>query len=193
MIELAVPGRHNLQNALAAAAVGLEIGVPFDRVLTALAEFRGAERRYQKRGVVGGVTVIDDYGHHPTEIAVVLQAACDGAPSRVVAVFQPHRYSRTRDCLGLFGPALAKADVVVLTDIYAAGEAPIDGITLQSLADAIRPHVGELVVVPRLEEVPEAVAVRAVDGDLVITLGAGSIAGVGDRILDALRVRGVQA
>jgi UDP-N-acetylmuramate--alanine ligase len=193
VITLQVPGRHNLQNALAAVAVGLEIGVPLDRTLSALAEFRGAERRYQRRGVVGGVTVVDDYGHHPTEIAAVLQAAKDGAPSRLVAVFQPHRYSRTRDCLHQFGPSLAAADLVVLTDIYAAGEAPIDGISLESLADAIRPHVRALAVVPKLDDLAAVVADQAMSGDLIITLGAGSIAGVGDRVLDALRAKGDRA
>jgi UDP-N-acetylmuramate--alanine ligase len=137
-LRLAVPGRHNLQNALAAIAVGLEIGQPFDRTSPALAEFRGAERRYQVHGVERGVTVVDDYGHHPTEIAAVLRAARDGRPARVIAVFQPHRYSRTRDLLDDFGPALALADVVVLTDIYPAGEAPIPGVTIDRLAEAVR-------------------------------------------------------
>jgi UDP-N-acetylmuramate--alanine ligase len=193
VITLQVPGRHNLQNALAAVAVGLEIGVPLDRILSALGEFRGAERRYQRRGVAGGVTVVDDYGHHPTEIAAVLQAARDGAPSRLVAVFQPHRYSRTRDCLHQFGPSLASADIVVLTDIYAAGEAPLEGISLESLAEAIRPHVRAMTVVPALDDLAVAVADLAVSGDLVITLGAGSIAGIGDRVLDALRAKGGHA
>jgi UDP-N-acetylmuramate--alanine ligase len=192
-IRLQVPGRHNLQNALAAVAVGLEIGIPFDRISSALAEFRGADRRYQRRGTVDGVTVIDDYGHHPTEIAAVLQAASDGAPARLVVVFQPHRYSRTRDCLHQFGPSLSAADVVVLTDIYPAGEAPLEGISLPSLADAVRPHVRDLQVVPKLEDLPAAVAALATGGDLVLTLGAGSIAGVGDRVLEALRARGGQA
>lgn len=189
LVRLRVPGRHNLQNALAAVAVAIEVGVPLERALAALAEFRGAERRYQRRGVERGVTVVDDYGHHPTEIAAVLRAARDGAPARIVAVFQPHRYSRTRDCLQDFGPSLAAADLVVLTDIYPAGEVPIPGISLETLAAAIRPHVGTLVIVPRLDDLPDAVADRARDGDLVITLGAGSIAAVGDRILAALRAR----
>ena len=192
-IALQVPGRHNLQNALAAVAVGLEIGVPVERALAALAGFRGADRRYQHRGTAAGVTVVDDYGHHPTEIAAVLQAAGDGRPSRLVAVFQPHRYSRTRDCLHQFGPALAAADRVVLTDIYAAGEPPIDGISLETLADAIRPHVRALDLAPNLDDLPDIVAREARPGDLVITLGAGSIAGVGDRILDALRAQEGQA
>jgi UDP-N-acetylmuramate--alanine ligase len=192
-VTLRVPGRHNLQNALAAVALGLEIGVPVERILAALAEFRGAERRYQRRGEVAGVTVVDDYGHHPTEIAAVLQAARDGRPSGIIAVFQPHRYSRTRDCLQQFGPALAAADRVVLTDIYAAGESPIDGISLETLADAVRPHVRQLDVVPSLDDVPGRVAREARAGDLVLTLGAGSIASTGDRILDALRGTGGQA
>ena len=191
VLRLQVPGRHNLQNALAAVAVGLEIGIPFERVMAALGEFRGAERRYQPRGEAGGVTVVDDYGHHPTEIAAVLRAARDGRPARLVAVFQPHRYSRTRDCLATFGPSLAEADVVILTDIYAAGELPIPGISLESLADAVRPHVKSLIVVPGLDDVPGAVAERALPGDVVLTLGAGSIAGVADRLLTALRAREV--
>ena len=185
-LELSVPGRHNLQNALAAVAVGLEIGVPFPAIAAALRDFRGAERRYQVRGVAQGVTVVDDYGHHPAEIAAVLRAARDGQPARVVAVFQPHRFTRTRDLLEDFGPALGLADVVVLTDIYAAGEAPIPGITLEALTDAVRPHVGALHVVRALDEVPAEVARLAREGDVVVTLGAGSISGVAERLLAAL-------
>jgi UDP-N-acetylmuramate--alanine ligase len=186
-LRLAVPGRHNLQNALAAIAVGLEIGQPFDRTSPALAEFHGAERRYQVRGVERGVTVVDDYGHHPTEIAAVLRAARDGRPARVIAVFQPHRYSRTRDLLDDFGPALALADVVVLTDIYPAGEAPIPGVTIDRLAEAVRTRAKVVEVVERLENVPAAVARLAKPGDLVVTLGAGSIGSVPDRLLKVLR------
>jgi UDP-N-acetylmuramate--alanine ligase len=186
-VELNVPGRHNLQNALAAIAVGIELGIPFDRIQRALAEFRGVERRYQLRGEVRGVRVIDDYGHHPTEIAAVLAAARGGRPKRLVAVFQPHRFSRTRDLIGDFGPALSGADVVLLTDIYAAGEAPIPGVTLDSLADAVRSAVPELHVERRLEDVPAAVARLARAGDLVVTLGAGSIGAASGRIVDALR------
>jgi UDP-N-acetylmuramate--alanine ligase len=188
-----VPGRHNLQNALAAAAIGLEIGVTFDKIQSALADFRGAERRYQVRGTVAGVTVVDDYGHHPTEIAAVLRAARDGRPGRLVVVFQPHRFSRTRDLLDAFGPALSGADVVVLTDIYAAGEAPIDGVTVDALARAIEPHVKRLVVARSLDAVPDVVASDARAGDLVITLGAGSIAAAAPRILDALSRREARA
>jgi UDP-N-acetylmuramate--alanine ligase len=185
-LTLPVPGRHNLQNALAAAAIGLELGVPFAAIQAALADFRGAERRYQVRGQAAGVTVVDDYGHHPTEIAAVLRAAREGRPERLVVVFQPHRYSRTRDLLDAFGPALAQADLVVLTDIYAAGEPPMPGVTVGALASAIEPHVPRLQVVADLDRVPALVAAEARQGDLVITLGAGSIAAVGDRILAAL-------
>ena len=190
-LQLRVPGRHNLQNALAAIAVGLEVGVPLDRIVTALGEFRGAERRYQTRGEARGVTVIDDYGHHPTEITAVLRAARDGHPRRIVAVFQPHRFSRTRDLFDDFGPALALADVVVLTDIYPAGEAPIPGVTIDALAGAVRRSATDVRVVAALDEVPGAVADLAAEGDLVITLGAGSIGTTGDRILRALSGEGV--
>jgi UDP-N-acetylmuramate--alanine ligase len=185
-LRLSVPGVHNLRNALAAVAVGLELGVPFDRIAAALSEFHGAERRYQTRGTARGVTVIDDYGHHPTEIAAVLEAARAGKPSRIVAVFQPHRYSRTRDLLNEFGPALALADVVVLTDIYAAGEPPLPGATVDALAQAVSERVTDLHVVRDLAGVPAAVAALARPGDVVITLGAGSIGAAGDRILAAL-------
>jgi UDP-N-acetylmuramate--alanine ligase len=186
-LRLSIPGRHNLQNALGAIAVGLEIGVPFDRIVAALAEFRGAERRYQGRGTVNGVTLVDDYGHHPTEIAAVLRAARDGHPARVVAVFQPHRYTRTRDLMNDFGPALALADEVVLVDIYAAGEGPIPGVNLETLAAAVRRNVKNLHVVPDLDDAAAAIGRLTQPGDVVVTLGAGSIGALPDRILRVLR------
>ncbi|MFI5176918.1 MAG: UDP-N-acetylmuramate--L-alanine ligase [Vicinamibacterales bacterium] len=192
-LSLSVPGRHNLQNALAAVAVGLEIGLPFDRIRAALTDFRGAERRYEVRGEARGVTVVDDYGHHPAEIAAVLRAARDGSPDRLVAVFQPHRFTRTRDLLDDFGPALALADVVVLTDIYPAGEAPIPGVTLERFATAVRRHAGEVHVVPKLDDLAAAVAKLARPGDLVVTLGAGSISSASPRILAALQAAEVES
>jgi len=188
-MALQVPGRHNLLNALAAVAVGLELGLPFDRIRRALAEFRGAERRYEVRGQIGNVTVVDDYGHHPAEIAAVLSAARAGHPARVVAVFQPHRYSRTRDLREDFGPALALADVVILTDIYPAGEEPIPGVTLDALAEAVRVDAPDVHVVPRLTDLPAFVAKMSHPGDLVITLGAGSIGTIVDRLLAELETR----
>jgi UDP-N-acetylmuramate--alanine ligase len=187
-MTLRVPGRHNVMNALGAVAVGLETGVPFDRIAAALAEFVGAERRFQMRGEAHGVMVVDDYGHHPTEIAAVIAAARAGIDRRVVVVFQPHRYSRTSMLMHEFGDALGAADTVVLTDIYAAGEPPIAGITVETLAEAVRAVARCPVhVVKSLDELPAAVAALSRPNDLVITMGAGSIGTVGDRILDEIR------
>jgi UDP-N-acetylmuramate--alanine ligase len=187
-IVLHVPGRHNLQNALAAVAVGLELGVPFDRIADALDGFRGAERRFEDHGEVRGVRVIEDYGHHPTEIAAVIGAARAALGRRLVVVFQPHRYSRTKRLLERFGPSLAGADEVVLTDIYSAGEDAVPGVTIEALADAIRRHVtAPLHVVKDIRDVPRAVARLARDGDVVMTLGAGSIGAASDAILEELR------
>jgi UDP-N-acetylmuramate--alanine ligase len=189
-LTLAVPGRHSVQNALAAVAVGLELDVPFKRVAAALADFAGVERRFERKGMAAGVTVIDDYGHHPTEIAAVLAAARTLGPARVVVAFQPHRYTRTRDLLGEFGAALAAADDVVLTDIYAAGEDPIPGVTIELLAAAVnRARTRPARVVPRLEDVAGVVADVAQPGDLVVTLGAGSIGGLARSILSELARR----
>jgi UDP-N-acetylmuramate--alanine ligase len=186
-IELSVPGLHNLQNALATVAVGLELGLPFERIASGLAEFRGAERRFEIRGEPNGILVVDDYGHHPTEIAAVLAAARQ-LNRRVIVAFQPHRYTRTAALLDDFGPALAQADHVVLTDIYSAGEDPIPGATLDALAAAVRRHVVAPVdVALRLDEVIPIVKRIARSGDVVITLGAGSIGTLAERLVEALR------
>jgi UDP-N-acetylmuramate--alanine ligase len=186
-LTLNVPGRHNLQNALAAVAVGLELGLPFERITRGLAEFRGVERRFEVRGEPHGILVVDDYGHHPTEIAAVLGAART-LGRRIVVAFQPHRYTRTAALMDLFGPALAAADHLVLTDIYSAGEDPIDGVTLETLAAAIRRSMqGTVDVVPRVEDVVPALIRAARPGDVVLTLGAGSIGAVPDRLVDALQ------
>jgi UDP-N-acetylmuramate--alanine ligase len=187
ILHMRVPGRHNLLNALGAVAVGLEIGIPFDKIASGLHEFRGAERRFELRGEAGGVMVVDDYGHHPTEIAAVIAAARAGLDRRVVLVFQPHRYSRTRDLLPQFGTALGGADEIVLTDVYAAGEAPIAGATAEAVEAEVRKTGRPVRLVKTLADVPAAVAAIARPNDLVITLGAGSIGTLPDRILDALR------
>jgi UDP-N-acetylmuramate--alanine ligase len=189
-LRLAVPGRHNLLNALSAVAVGLELGLRFEAIASALAEFRGAERRFQLLGEAEGVLVVDDYGHHPTEIAAVVAAARAGLERRLIVVFQPHRYTRTERLLPEFGETLAQADVVVLCDIYPAGEDPIPGVTVDAVAAAIEAAGGPPPVIVRaLDDVPAAVAALAAPGDLAITLGAGSIGSVGPKVLAALAAR----
>ena len=189
-LTLSVPGRHSVQNALAAVAVGLELDVPFAKIAAALAEFRGAERRFEHRGVIGGVTVVDDYGHHPTEIAAVLAAARAARPARIVVAFQPHRYTRTRDLMTEFGAALAAADEVVLTDIYAASEEPIAGVTIETLAATVNAARSTPVhVVHKLDDMAAKVADVSLPGDLVITLGAGSISGLATALVAELQRR----
>jgi UDP-N-acetylmuramate--alanine ligase len=187
-LRVAVPGRHNLQNALAALVVGLELDVPFNTAAEGLAAFAGAERRFERKGMAAGVEVVDDYAHHPTEIAAVLRAARTGRTGRIIVAFQPHRYSRTRQLRDRFGPALALADAIVLTDIYGAGEDPMPGVTIEWLADAVAAAApGRVDVVPDVADVPAAVVRMARSGDLVITMGAGSIGDCGARILQELR------
>jgi UDP-N-acetylmuramate--alanine ligase len=185
-LTLAVPGRHNLLNALASIAVGLELGLSFEQVASGLKDFRGAERRFDVRGEPNGILVVDDYGHHPTEIAAVIAAARTFG-RRIIVAFQPHRYSRTASLMEAFGPALAGADHIVLTDIYAASEDPIAGVTLETLGAAVRRGVAVPVdLVPRIDDVVAAIVRVAKPGDLVVTLGAGSIGTVPDRLVEAL-------
>ncbi len=189
-IRLQVPGRHSLLNALATVAVGLEVGVDFDDTAGALAEFTGVERRFQLKGEIGGVMVVDDYGHHPTEIEAVVASARAGFGRRVLVAFQPHRYTRTSQLAPEFGRALATADEIVLTEVYSAGEPPIAGATVESIAEAVRRETTKPVhVVKPLDAVAAAVADLARPGDLVITLGAGSITTVAARILAELERR----
>ena len=190
-LELTVPGRHNLQNALAAVAVSQLIGMDFARVADALAGFHGAERRFERHGEAGGVLVVDDYGHHPTEIAAVMAAARVTLDRRLIVVFQPHRYSRTAQLLDAFGPALGGADEIVLTDIYAAGEDPIPGITIERLAESIRAGSRRPVrVVKALNDVIPELLTIVRPGDAVITLGAGSIGTVPKALMQALAQKG---
>ena len=185
-LTLQVPGRHNLQNALAVVAVGLELGLTFAQVASGLRDFRGAERRFEVRGEPRGILVVDDYGHHPTEIAAVI-AAAKTLNRRIVVAFQPHRFSRTAALMNAFGPALAGADHVVLTDVYAAGEERIPGVTLEALAAAVRQSLSVPVeTAPTLDELVASIVGAARPGDVVITLGAGSIGSIPDRLVEAL-------
>jgi UDP-N-acetylmuramate--alanine ligase len=185
-ITLNVPGRHNLQNALAVVAVGQELGLSFQQVAAGLRAFRGAERRFEVRGEPRGILVIDDYGHHPTEIAAVI-AAARTLNRRIVVAFQPHRFTRTKALMDAFGPALAGADHVLLTEVYAAGEERIAGVTLDALATAIRRSVSAPVeTAPALDDLVASIVRVAKPGDVVITLGAGSIGSVPERVVEAL-------
>ncbi len=185
-LTLNVPGRHNLQNALAVVAVGMELGVPFERIAAGLSEFRGAERRFEVKGEPNGILIVDDYGHHPTEIAAVL-AAAKTLNRRIVIAFQPHRYTRTAALMNAFGPSLAGADHIVLTDIYSAGEDAMPGVTIDTLAAEVRRSTKAPVdVVKKIDEVVAALVKVAKPGDVVLTLGAGSIGGVAAKLVDAL-------
>jgi UDP-N-acetylmuramate--alanine ligase len=180
-IELNLPGRHNVLNALAAAAVGWQVGVEPEAIVRAFAEFQGVGRRFHPRGDIaldtGSALLIDDYGHHPRELAAVFAAARGGWPTRrLVVAFQPHRYSRTRDLLDDFANVLTDPDVLVLTDVYPAGEAPIPGADGRALARAVRAR-GKVdpVLVDHPRNLPEALRALLRDGDLLLMLGAGDI------------------
>ena len=165
--------------------------LPVDNIRAALENFRGVDRRFQLRGKIAGVSVIDDYGHHPTEIAAVLAAARASLGRRLVVAFQPHRYTRTQRLMGAFGPALREADEIVLTDIYAASEDAIPGVTIEALAEAVRSGSGRPVRVAKsLDDVIPAILDIARPGDAVITLGAGSIGSLPSRLIEALGQRG---
>ena len=190
LLELSIPGRHNLQNALAAATVAGELGLGFDEIADALRAFEGAERRFERHGEAAGVLVVDDYGHHPTEIAAVLAAARASLGRRLVVAFQPHRYTRTQLLMQEFGTALAAADDVVLTDIYAASEDPIPGVTVEALAEVVRRRSGKPVrVVKAIDDLVPELMKTLKAGDAVLTLGAGSIGTVARRLVDALKKR----
>ena len=193
-LTLNLPGRHNILNSLAAVAVATELGVPDEAIQQAFSKFSGIDRRFQLLGTVttlnGIATFVDDYAHHPTEIAAVIETVRLRAPVRVWVIFQPHRYSRTISLLERFGSALAMADAVILTEVYAASESPISGATASAVAEAIRRVSATPVrVVTSLSEIPGIVAAEARPGDVVVTLGAGSIGTVPQRIVDALRFR----
>jgi UDP-N-acetylmuramate--alanine ligase len=186
--QVAMPGIHNVRNALAAIAIGLELGVPVAQIAQALENFTGVERRFQVLGEKGGITVIDDYGHHPTEIMATLAAAKNGSNRRLVVLFQPHRYTRTKDLVDEFAVAFNKADLLFLTEIYPAGELPIPGVTGERLAQTIQGSGGPpLIYVPQKEQLVEAVVPKLKPGDMVLTLGAGDIWKTGKALLERLQ------
>jgi UDP-N-acetylmuramate--alanine ligase len=191
-IQLGSPGLHNVRNALGAAAAVRHLGVDWDAIRVGLACFQGVGRRLERVGKVDGVLVLDDYAHHPTEVRATLAAVRQAFPDmRVVAVFQPHLFTRTRDFVSDFGVALSGADEVWVTDVYAAREEPIPGVSGESVADATREAGVERVTYhPTLEGLPAALAESLQTGDLCLTLGAGSIETVGTDLVTALREGG---
>jgi UDP-N-acetylmuramate--alanine ligase len=185
---LHVPGVHNVLNATAAIAVGVGLDVEVEAIRAALDQFRGVDRRFQLRGRASGVSVIDDYGHHPTEIKATLAAARQCGFRKVHVVFQPHRYTRTRDLIDDFTTAFDDADSLFVLDIYAASEKPIDGISGEALAGIIREKGGRNAqYASSFADAVTAVAGVAEDGDMILTLGAGSVSQLGPMILEKLK------
>ena len=184
-IDIAPPGIHNVYNALAAVCVGLELELSFEKIQAGLQGYAGVQRRMQQKGEIGGITIVDDYGHHPTEIRATLEAIKQAWPQkRLVVLFQPHRYSRTQALFKDFQTCFHKADYLIMSDIYAASEEPIPGVTGESLLEATRDHgqrhtryIGEI------ENMAEELLPMLQEGDLVLTLGAGNIVRVGEELL----------
>ncbi|MFZ3266522.1 MAG: UDP-N-acetylmuramate--L-alanine ligase [Terriglobales bacterium] len=184
---LRVPGTHNVLNATAAIAVGVALDIPADHIRSALDGFRGVDRRFQLKGKAAGVSVVDDYGHHPTEIRATLAAARQCGYRRVHVIFQPHRYTRTHDLMDEFATAFADADTLCLLDIYPASEKPIEGVTAKALAARIAAAAGRTPeYAATFTDAAEKVATLAQPGDMVLTLGAGSISQLGPMILERL-------
>jgi UDP-N-acetylmuramate--alanine ligase len=192
-LELEVPGRHNIANALASVAVGLELGVPFEAIMRGLARFKGARRRQEIVGKVGGVTVVDDYAHHPTEIRTTLEALRESHSGRLIAVFQPQRFTRTKFLFDEFARCFSSADIVIITEIYhrGTGEEPIPGVSGERLAEAVRARegpAGRLVeFVGTLPEIVSWLLSEVRPGDLVVTMGAGDVDSVARELVRRMR------
>ncbi|WP_263383941.1 UDP-N-acetylmuramate--L-alanine ligase [Granulicella arctica] len=185
--HLHVPGRHNVMNAAAAVAIGIQLGVPPDQIAAGLETFRGVDRRFQQKGIVRGVAVVDDYGHHPTEVLATLQAARECGYKRVHVLFQPHRYTRTRDLMPEFAAAFKDADTVQVLDIYAASESPIPGVDAPALVTAIAATGSTKVAyAPGVGDAVAALVAQAQVGDVILTLGAGSVSHAGGLLLSEL-------
>lgn len=187
-LELSVPGLHNLSNALAVVVVGMVVGIPFNGIAAALKKFKGAGRRFQFLGEVNGIKVIDDYAHHPSEIKATLKAARQLKKGRVVSVFQPHRYTRTLFLAERFGAAFNDADVIIVSDIYSAGEQPIKGVSARNIVSEIEKNVDcEVIYLPTRKEIVDYLAKTARPGDLILTFGAGDIWNAGVELVKRLK------
>lgn len=191
VLELKVPGLHNFSNALAVIAVSLWAGLEFESITGALKEFKGAGRRFQLLGEVGGIRVVDDYAHHPSEIKATLKAARQVSKGRVISVFQPHRYTRTSLLRERFGNAFSDADVIIVNDIYGAGEQPIEGVSARLIVDSIEKNEKRPVTyLPTREEIVDYLVDFARPGDLILTLGAGNIWTAGVDLVNRLKSAG---
>ena len=188
-IELSIPGRHNVLNALAAVAVGLNAGLKFAKIADSIKDFTGVKRRFQLRADTDGVMLIDDYAHHPTEIKAVLDACANWKDKRIIAVFQPHRYTRTKFLAEEFGVCFKGADKVILTDIYAASEDPIEGISIDIIRDKIRAGSVEDVVVMEKCSIPDQIIKLKKPGDIILVLGAGDIKKTADELAKRLNAK----
>ncbi|WP_084577653.1 UDP-N-acetylmuramate--L-alanine ligase [Sporomusa malonica] len=185
--RISVPGMHNVANALASVAVGLEVGLSFSQIAEGLSQFQGAKRRFQSKGRVNGVWVVDDYAHHPTEITTTLLGARQTEPKRLICVFQPHRYTRTQFLRQEFGSAFAPADMLILTDVYSAGEQPIPGISGETLKDEVERQTNQRVTyIPDKDKIARYLAEIVEPGDLVMTMGAGNIYLSGEELVEKL-------
>ncbi len=187
-IHLKMPGRHNISNSLAAIAVGLELDVPFEHIRESLESFQGVHRRFEVLGEAKDIIVVDDYAHNPAKLKAALSGARDGYKRRIVAVFQPHRYQRVRDLADEFSRSFYQADVLIVTSIYGAGEAPIENVTAEKLAESIHAHGHRQVLyVPDADEITDVLMEVTQPEDIVITLGAGDISKVGREFLKRLQ------
>ena len=188
-IKLNLHGRHNVLNSLASIIISLEAGVEFQKISEALSKFHGAKRRFQTKGNLKNIWIVDDYGHHPSEIKATLKAAHETNRKRVVCVFQPHRYSRTKLLLKQFGSAFIDADVLVLTDIYSAGEKQIEGIDGESIVKEVKENNKnkEIFYIKEREKIAEFLINEIKEGDLIITMGAGDNYKTGEELIELLK------
>jgi len=186
-VELNVPGDHNVKNAMAGIAVAFEMGMPFEKIVESLKAFENMRRRFEIKGEKKGIMVVDDYAHHPTEIKATLQAAKDTYGRRVIAIFQPHLYTRTRDFYRDFGSSFINADMLIVTDVYASREQPIEGVSGQLVADAaIEFGHRKVKYIADRKEILKYVTGKIAEGDVIITLGAGDIWKTGEEILEVI-------
>lgn len=189
-LKINVPGRHNVSNSLAAVVVGIHVGLNFEQIAEGLAHFQGAKRRFQTKARINGVWIIDDYAHHPTEIMTTLLAARQTEPKRLICVFQPHRYSRTQFLQDEFGRAFTASDLLIMTDVYAAGEQPIPGITGEALKEEVERQTGmQVIYIPDKDKIARYLSEIVEPGDLVMTMGAGNIYMAGEELVEMLVVK----